>query len=151
MRSLSLIDKLKGEIEQRNNKPFLKAAMAAAALAAHADGHLSFAGRYRVDQVLETVRELRIYDPHKAVDILDRFLEHLAGEGEAAARVLRAKIGRFAGDYKSARTLLRIAYFIATADGPCGAEERAALRAICDTLGVDPAEIFDKLEDARTP
>ena len=146
---MNLIEKLKSEIEQRNNKPFLKAAMAVCALVANADGTVSFAERYRVDRVLETVRELRIYDPHKAVDVLDGFLDDLRRDRETAARVLRAKIARFAGDHKSARTLLRIAYFIVTADEGIREAERAVFDKICDSLNVDPRDVFEKMADAR--
>ncbi len=146
---MTLIEKLKSEIEQRNNKPFLKAAMAVCALVANADGTVTFAERYRVDQVLETVRELRIYDPHKAVDLLNDFLDALRRDGEAAARILRGKVARFAGDRKSARTLLRIAYFIVTADEEISTAERAAFDEICRSLNVDPRDVFDKMAAAR--
>ncbi len=146
---MSLIEKLKSEIEQRNNKPFLKAAMAVCALVANADGTVTFAERYRVDRVLETVRELRIYDPHKAVDLLDEFLDDLRRDREQVDRILRAKIARFAADHKSARTLLRIAYFILTADEGISAAERTAFDRICQSLNVDPRDVFDKMAAAQ--
>lgn len=142
---MKLIDKLKSEIAQRNNKPFLKAAMAVCALTASADGTISLEERYRIDAVLARVRELKIYDPHKAIDILNTFVDGLAEDPDGARRVLMAKIARYAGDYKSARTLLRIAFLVMSVDEEITASERMAFDAICRALSVDPAEIFEKM------
>ncbi len=104
---MNLVDKLKTEVERYQNKGFLKAAMAVCALTALADGKVTLSGRYRIDAIIETMERLRIYDPHKAVAILDEFVDDLKSDREGAAPVLAQKIGRYATDYKSARTLLQ--------------------------------------------
>ena len=91
---MSLLDKLKSEVERYQNKGFLKAAMAVCALTALADGRVSLSGRYRIDAIIETMERLRIYDPHKAVAILDDFFDDLRSDRERAASVLEQKIGR---------------------------------------------------------
>ena len=58
--------------------------MAASALAAQADGTVTLSERYRIDDILARLERLRIYDPHKAVQILDRFLTDLRDNPEAA-------------------------------------------------------------------
>jgi tellurite resistance protein TerB len=148
---MSLVEKLKGEVERYQNKGFLKAAMAVCALSALADGRVSLSGRYRIDAIIETMERLRIYDPRKAIAILDEFLDDLRSDHEGAAAVLEQKIGRYADDYKSARTLLRIAYLVLSADGAISTAKTTAFNEICRSLGVDPKEIWDKLAGAGSP
>ncbi len=145
---MNLVDKLKTEVERYQNKGFLKAAMAVCALTALADGKVTLSGRYRIDAIIETMERLRIYDPHKAVAILDEFVDDLKSDREGAAPVLAQKIGRYATDYKSARTLLRIAYLVLTADGAISPAKTTAFGAISVSLGVEPKEIWEKLAGA---
>ncbi|MEK9644418.1 MAG: hypothetical protein VW547_02635 [Alphaproteobacteria bacterium] len=51
------------------NRAFLDAVMAAAALVATADGEVTFSELSKLDDVLENVQDLQIYDPHVAVDL----------------------------------------------------------------------------------
>src|SRR5471030_1951322 len=135
---MTVLEKLKTEVERYQNKGFLKAAMAACALTALADGQFSLSGRYRIDAIIETMERLRIYDPHKAIAILDDFLDDLRSDRQRAAAVLEQKIGRYAADYKSARTLLRIAYLVLTADGAMSPAKTSAFNEICVSLGGAP-------------
>ena len=148
---MSLLEKLKDEVERYQNKGFLKAAMAVCALTAMADGRVSLSGRYRIDAIIETMEGLRIYDPRKAIAILDDFLDDLRSDRERAASVLEHKIERYAADYKSARTLLRIAYLVLTADGAISSAQTSAFNEICGSLGVAPKEIWEKLAGAASP
>jgi tellurite resistance protein TerB len=123
---MDLFEKLQHDTARYWDKPFLKAAMAVCALASYADGEVSLSERYRVDAILGAVERLRVHDPHKAVDIMDDYLEHLRTEPERWEDVLRGKIARYADDYKAARTLLRIAFLVISADGEASPAEREA-------------------------
>src|SRR5712692_9457577 len=149
-RGMILIEKLKTEVERYQNKAFLKAAMAACALTALADGRVSLSGRYRIDAIIETMERLRIYDPRKAIEMLDEFLDDLRGDRGRAVPVLEHKIARFAADYKSARTLLRISYLVLAADGAISPSGRQTFDQICIMLAVVPAEIWDKLASPQS-
>jgi tellurite resistance protein TerB len=145
---MSVLEKLKTEVERYQNKGFLKAAMAVCALTALADGHVSLSGRYRIDAIIETMERLRIYDPHKAIEILDDFLDDLREDHDKTAAILEQKIARYAADYKSARTLLRIAFLVLSADGAISPAKTAAFNEICTSLAVEPQEIWAKLADS---
>lgn len=135
----SLLDKLKLEIARFQNKEFLKGAMAAAALAARADGQISLAQRYRVDAIVSRLNELDIYDTRKAIDMFDEFVAALDGDTVVAHAVLHAKIARFAGKPKRARTLMRVAHAVITSDGAPSEREWREFTWICTRLGLDPA------------
>ena len=76
--------------------------MAACALIASADDEVSFSERARMDAVLESLAELRIFDPHQAVDLFNDRLDALqtdrdAGRAEAFEVVRRCAAGAGAG------------------------------------------------------
>ncbi len=81
---MSILDELNERIARHRNRDFLKGAMAASALAAQADGTVTLSERYRIDDILARLERLKIYDPHKAVQILDEFLTELRDNPEAA-------------------------------------------------------------------
>ena len=105
------------QLERYRNRGFLKAAMAAAALVADADGEVTLSERYRIDAILKRLERLRLYDPHKAVEILDRFLASLHDDAETARPVLLGKVSRMADDSEAAHILVRIAHSVSDADG----------------------------------
>ena len=73
----SLIDNWQDALDRHRNRPFLEAAMAACAVIATDDGTVSFAERVRVDQILETLDQLNIYDPHKGGDIFNEYVDEM--------------------------------------------------------------------------
>lgn len=142
---MSIVEKLRSDTARYWDKPFLKAAMAVSALTALADGEISLSERYRIDAILNAMDRLRVHNPHKAVDIMNDYIEALQTEPERAEEVLRGKIARYKGNYKSARTLLRIAYLVISADDNVTTSERDTFDRICLTLNVNPAEIWEKM------
>ncbi len=142
---MSILEKLRTDTARYWDKPFLKAAMAVCALTTLADGEVSLSERYRVDAILNAMERLRVHNPHKAVDIMNNYIEDLRTEPERTKEVLQGKISRCAGDFKSARTLLRIAYLVVSADDDVIEAEREAFDQICMTLSVNPDEIWVKM------
>jgi len=145
---VNIIGKLRTDTAHYWDKPFLKATMAVCALTTYADGEVSLIERYRVDAILDAMDRLRIHNPHKAVDIMDDYIEGLRTEPERTVEVLQGKISRYAGDYKSARTLLRIAYLVISADEGVVKSEREAFDQICITLNISPDEIWEKMSES---
>ncbi len=145
---MNIIGKLRTDTAHYWDKPFLKAAMAVCALTAHADGEVSLIERYRVYAFLVALDRLRIQNPHKAVDFMNDYIEGLRTEPERTVEVLQGKISRYAGDYKSARTLLRIAYLVISADEEVVKSEREAFDQICITLNISPDEIWEKMSQS---
>ena len=145
---MNFLDKLKSDTAHYWDKPFLKASMAVCAMTALADGEVSLSERYRVDAILGAMERLQVHNPEKAVEILDDYINALRTERETAESVLKGKVAKFSDDYKSARTLLRIAYLVVTADGEAAVPERAVFDQICATLNVAPGEIWKKMDEA---
>ena len=139
-----LAEKLASEVEHYQNKDFLKAAMAALVLIAHADGSMGTLERLRIDETLKTEPGLREFDFEKATEILDSYGKALQKEGEFAKKVLYDKVRRMAGNYKQARTLMRVCYLVVQADGRIDEGEMQEFRRLCELLRLEPAEVWRK-------
>ena len=126
------------QLERYRNRGFLKAAMAAAALVADADGEVTLSERYRIDAILERLERLRLHDPHKAVEILDRFLSSLHDDAEAARPILLGKVSRMAHDPEAAQILIRIAHSVSDADGEVNEAEVDRIAQIRSVLNLSP-------------
>jgi tellurite resistance protein len=139
-----LAKKLASEVEHYQNKDFLKAAMAAFVLTAHADGSMGSIERLRIDETLKTEPGLKEFDFQKAAEILDSYSTALREERELAKRVLYDKVRRMAGHYKQARTLMRVCYLVVQADGRIDEGEMQEFRQLCGLLRLEPAEVWRK-------
>ena len=81
---MSLLESVQERLHRHQDRAFLKAAMAASALAAYADGTVSLSERYSIDEMLENVERLNIHDPDKAVQILNDYVHALKSDPELA-------------------------------------------------------------------
>ena len=144
-----MFERLKQELARHRQRPFLEAAMAACALIASADDEVSFSERARMDAVLESLAELRVFDPHDAVNLFNARVEALqadrqAGRAEAFEAIRRGAARGAAGaasDDSAAELLVRICVAISLADGKFVSHERAMLGLICASLNLAPEAI----------
>ncbi len=140
-----ILDKLVAEVRQFHNRDFLKAAMAVCALAAVADDEVKPSEHHGVDHVLATEPALMVLDAEKAVDTLYAYIYALRTDGPSATEVLDKKVRRMAGNRKRARTLMRVAYLVITADGEIHDKEREEFRRLCHLLDLEPRQIWSEL------
>ena len=137
---MNLLESVQERLHQHRDRDFLKAAMAASALAAYADGTVSLTERYSIDDMLENLERLNLHDPEKATQILNEYIRALQDDAETAQAVLIGKLKRFADDREAADLIVQIALAVSYADGHFNYAERMQFAEICETLGVDPKE-----------
>ncbi|HSR73086.1 MAG TPA: division plane positioning ATPase MipZ [Kiloniellales bacterium] len=123
-------------------KPFLEAAIAGAALAATADGPVSFARRHTLDQALASVEALRVFDVHEAVDLFDALAGDLLADTDGGEARAYERLAKVRSDRETARTVLRIAEALAKA-GPVDPPTQARVGEIATRLGLEPPR-FDQ-------
>jgi tellurite resistance protein TerB len=128
------------EIERFRNRQFLEAAMAASALVVTADGVVQLSELNTLDEVLETVRELKIFDPHVAVDIYRDHVTNLHDQPVVARERAYKAIRRIADEPGAARILLKVCLAIGKSDDDFSAPERIVVSEICDALGLPRSE-----------
>ncbi len=138
-----LLENLKDQyhtlIERHHNLPFLKATMAACALVATADGDVSFSERVRVDQIIETLEHLQVYDPHEAVNIFVDFCDAiLAVPSEGHPKVL-SQLDLVKDNPETASLLVKICLAVAEANGETSVVDQIEIVTLCSYLGIDPA------------
>jgi tellurite resistance protein TerB len=111
--------------------------MAATALVATADGVVTFSELSALDNILVTVQDLQMYDPHVAVNRYRDFADAL-GENPADGRATAiAAVSKIAGDRDAAELVVRVAAAISKADGDFSPEEAQVVSELCDVLGID--------------
>ena len=142
----SLLDKLDAEVKHYRDKDFLEAALAVCAIAAKADDKVTMLERCQIDAALMREPGLREFDFEKATEILEGYIAALSDEGESARAALDDKVRKMAGDRKKARTLMRVAYLIFTANKTVDEEENEAFRRLCGLLDLPPGDVWADLE-----
>ncbi len=86
-------------------------------------GVVSYSERNRFDAILRKLDELRIFDPHTAIDLFNNYVEVLASDGDAGRTQVRSIVTRFSGK-QEAELLIRIALAMSFADGEFSPQER---------------------------
>jgi tellurite resistance protein len=128
------------ELERFRNRRFLDATMAASALVALADGEINITELNIIDQALDTVHELNIYDPHEAVDIYRDYIDGLQKAPAATRGKALDAVAKITGDARAAHILVRVCIAIGKSDEDFSEAEKNTVRDLCRTLDIDPAE-----------
>ena len=144
-----LLDKLGGEVDRYQDKIFLKATMAVCALTALADEEVKLQERQDINYAFRVEPSLATFDIDKANKILDGYISALTTNGEATKKILYGKGRRIAGNHKRARTLMRVAYLVITADHDVHEKELAEFRQLCGMLGLQPDEVWQNSKIMR--
>ena len=112
--------------------------MAACALAASVDGAPSFSERIRVDQILETLEQLQVFDPHEAVELFNEYAEDILADPKEGKDRARKALAAFVDERETAELLIRICLAVAEASGETNLTEQVEIVTLCSLLGVDP-------------
>ena len=136
----SLREAVSTELEKRRNRDFFEAAMAASAWIAMADGDVRLSEQIAFDHVIENVRELSVFDTHKAVDRFKTHVDALRLDREPAEEQIRKVVARLAGNDDAARLLIRLSAVIARADSEFSASEMAVVDELGRALAIEAAE-----------
>ncbi len=131
----TFLDAIRREVDSFQNRGFLEAMMAVAALAALADGEYGIAEKYRAEALLAEIPVFDVFDLAEAMEILDDDVLALRSDRVAATRALEARVAAFADEPDRARTLLRAAHAVITCDGAASAAERAEFERLAALLG----------------
>jgi len=133
-----LIDNYQAHMVRQKNRAFLEGVMAACALVATADGQISFGERVRVDQIMQNLKELAVFDPHEGVNIFNEFtdliLEHPA-TGHETAFLAMEKIAKEAEE--NGNLMVRVCLAICQADGGDQIADQIEIVTLCSRLGLD--------------
>ena len=128
-----MFERFRLELNRHKQRPFLEAVAAACALVATADGEVSFSERARLDTVIESLSQLRLFDPHEVVDAFDEHVAQLADDDDGVAAMLKV-ISAGTRAEGAADLLLRISAAMSLADGRDSSDEQEIIHKICAAL-----------------
>ena len=131
---------LSQELQKFRNRPFLETTMAASALVASADGAINFAKLTMLDQSLAAINELKIYDPHDAIEIYRAHAEALTADPGAAGEKILRLVRKLSDDEHAARMLIKVCVAIGKSDDHFTESEKIAIEQLCINMGLNPAE-----------
>ncbi len=136
----SLIGDYQAQMERHRNRPFLQATMAACALVAVADGEVSFNERIRVDQILDALEALKVFDPHEAVDIFNGYTEDILKSPRDGRERAMAALKAVVDDREKATLLMRIFLAICEAGGGKSLVKQIEVVMLCGIIGIEPKD-----------
>ena len=118
--------------------------LAAAALVSTAGHHTRLSEQIALDHLLERLEKLRIFDPHKAVDMHRTYSEAIEADIVLGRRKAIAAVSTFKGKEDDALLILYVAASIARANFKPPRAERDMLTELYVRLGLS-TESFDKI------
>ena len=127
--------------EKEQNRPFLEAAMAACAMVSAAEGEVSFADRIRIDQIMETLSRLKVFDPQEGVDLFNHYTAHILASPKQGREAALATIRTVTSDPETAELLIDLCLAVSLSDGITSLIEHIEIVSLCGLLGVDPDKI----------
>jgi tellurite resistance protein len=136
---IGFVDEWSRQIKEWRNRPFLEAAMAAAALVASADQDVRLSEQLAVDELVVRLEELKVFEPRASADLHRDYVERLAEDPEDGRREALARVAEMRGDEHRSLLILYVAAMVAKADNELSQAERAVVEELCHTLGL-PAE-----------
>lgn len=142
-------------MERQRNRPFLEGVMGACAMVATADGEVSFAEKVRVDQILQSLKKLKVFDPHEGIDIFNEFtdliLEHPATGHETAFMAME----RVAQSPEDGALMIRICMAICEADSESNIADQIEIISLCSRLKLNPKDfgldIGEAVQETSSP
>ena len=136
----SLITDFQVQMERHRNRPFLRGAMGACSLVASADGAVSFSERVRIDQIVETLEALKVFDPHEAVDLFNEFTDAILEDPKSGRAKALEAIQSVADNPETAQLLIRICIAVSEAKSERLLVDQIEIVMLCSALGIDPKE-----------
>ena len=129
------------ELGKFRNRQFLDATMAASALVSMADGDANITELNILDQALATIQELRIYDPHDALNLYRDYLDGLRADPIGTRDKIMQAVTKIRDDQHAARLLIRVCVAIGKADENYSEPEMAVMKELFQRPALDYDEL----------
>ena len=106
--------------------------------AAVADGAPSLSERIRVDQVVDTLDELKLFDSNEAVDLFNDYCQAILTAPQAGRQRAIDAVKAVTSDAETAELLVRICLAVAEAKGEKNLADQIEIVTLCSILEVEP-------------
>jgi tellurite resistance protein TerB len=137
-----MLEALRQGMGRHQRRAFWEATIAVCALVAAPQGKVSFATRVRIDHVLDSLPDLKVFDANEFVELFDRFVDEFrVSPRKARTRALEV-VRKGASDAEEAELLARIAFAVADTETAAGQIDLEPINSLCSELGVDPKTVL---------
>lgn len=143
----TLTDLYREQMARHQNRPFLEAVMSAAALVCAADGQVTFPERMRLDQIVEAIKQLQVFDPHEAVDLFNDYTAAIQEDSETGREAAFQRIEPVADNPETASLILRVCMGILEVEGEDNLTEQIEVVSLCSRLGIEPKDLGLYVDD----
>jgi len=130
------------EVGKHKNRDFMEAIVAACAVVAAADGEVTAAEKQKMIGYMQSSDELKVFKMEDVIASFNATISKFDFDASIGRAEAFKKIAKIKGKDGADRLLIRVCCVIGAADGDFDADERAAVTAMCNELGLPPAE-FD--------
>jgi tellurite resistance protein TerB len=141
-RSQDMSSQLQTKAGQFKNKDFANGSMAMCALIAASDGSIDKQERSKVAALISSNDVLSIFPAAELRERFDHYCDKLSSDYDFGKVEAIQAVGKLKSKEDQARAVIQIGIIIGGADGDFDMDERAAVRAGCNAVGISPAE-FD--------
>lgn len=137
-----MLEALRQGMGRHQRRAFWEATIAVCALVAAPDGKVSFATRVRIDHILDSLPDLKVFDTNEFVEMFDRFVEEFrVSPRKARSRALEVT-RKGANNTDEAELLARIALAVADTEAATDQVDLEPIEILCVELGVDPKAVL---------
>lgn len=141
-RTSEVLATMKTEVAKFKNKTFLDAVVAGCTIVAHAGGVVKPEEKQKMMGFLRSNESLSVFDTSEVIELFEKHSKSFEFDfniGEANALQTVAKLK---GKDAEARLMVRVCCAVGASDGNFDEHEKAAVRKICNELGLNPKD-FD--------
>ena len=131
---------LANKAAQFKNATFRDACMGICALVASADGNVSDDEKAAIGSLITSLDALKVFPPAELIAKFTEYVDAVNKDKTFGPITVNAVVGKIKGKGEQPDTALQIALAIANADGNFDDKEKARVKEICRTLGLDAAQ-----------
>lgn len=132
-------------LEKHRRRHLMDATAAACAYVAAVDDEVSLAESHRVDELIESLEQLKVFDPRDVKDRFDVFVAEYRENKASAQHNIMKEVRELKDDRTASALLVQICIAVSSADGALDPREEKAIREIADALEVDVPDIEEEI------
>lgn len=130
---------LKTKTAQFKNATFRDATMGICALVATADGNVDDSEKQAIGSLITSLEALKVFPPADLIAKFNEYCEAINKDKVFGPITVSAVVAKIKGKGEQPDVALQVALAIANADGNFDDKEKARVKEICRTLGLDAA------------
>ncbi|CAH1222398.1 hypothetical protein PAECIP111891_05335 [Paenibacillus allorhizoplanae] len=128
------------QVKKFKNKDFMDAVVAGCAVVAAADGSIDANEKQKMAGYMSRSDELKVFDMSDVIARFNHYVGNLEFDAMIGKQEALKSIAKFSNKPEIGRVIVGVCSAIGAADGDFDDKEKAAVRDICNSLGLNPSE-----------